>query len=81
MTESCGGLYTSYYSPIYTATKHGFIGLMRCIPRYFWFQNKIRVNAICPGVVKANLLDVKEWANFLEEYFTPVEKIVGYYAG
>jgi len=73
-------LYPSYYSLIYTAT-NGVIGLMRSIARYFWLQNKIRVNAICPGVVRANLLDTKEWANFLEEYFTPVEKIVGYYAG
>lgn len=80
MTASCGGLYPSYYSLIYTAT-NGVIGLMRSIARYFWLQNKIRVNAICPGVVRANLLDTKEWANFLEEYFTPVEKIVGYYAG
>jgi len=45
---------------------------MRSIARYFWFQNKIRVNAICPGVARVN---------FPEEYFTPVEKIVGYYAG
>lgn len=80
MTASCGGLYPSYYSLIYTAT-NGVIGLMRSIARYFWLQNKIRVNAICPSVVRANLLDTKEWANFLEEYFTPVEKIVVYYAG
>ena len=80
MTASCRGLYPSYYSLIYTAT-NGVIGLMRSIARYFWLQNKIRADAICPGVVRANLLDTKEWANFLEEYFTPVEKIVGYYAG
>ncbi|OCK99483.1 NAD(P)-binding protein [Cenococcum geophilum 1.58] len=54
MTASCGGLYPSYYSPTYTATKHGVIGLMRSIARYFWFRNKIRVNAICPSVVRAN---------------------------
>ena len=81
MTVSCGGLYPGYYSPIYTATKHGVVGIMRSIPRHFWFQNKIRVNAICPGMARTNLPDAKEWANFPEEYFTPVEKIVGYYAG
>lgn len=79
MTASCGGLYLSYYSPIYTATKHGVIGLMR-IAQYCWFQNKIRVNAICPSLVRANLLDAKERANFPEGYFMPVEKIVDYYA-
>lgn len=80
MAASCGGLYSSYYSPIYAATKHGVIGLMRSIAQYFWFQNKIRVNAICPSLVRANLLDAKERANFPEEYFMPVEKIVDYYA-
>ena len=35
----------------------------------------IRVNAICPGIVKTNLLSSEEWDNFPEEYFTPLEKI------
>ena len=29
MTASCGGLYPSYYSPMYTATKHDVVGFMR----------------------------------------------------
>lgn len=49
---------------------------MRSIARQFWLQGKIRVNTICPSVVRTNSLDAKEWANFPEEYFTPVEKIV-----
>ncbi|KAF2501626.1 NAD(P)-binding protein [Lophium mytilinum] len=75
MTASCGGLYPSYYSPIYTATKHGVVGFMRSIARHFFLQEGIRVNAVCPGVVRTNLLDAKEWANFPDAYFTPVEKI------
>ncbi|KAJ4348380.1 uncharacterized protein N0V89_009754 [Didymosphaeria variabile] len=35
----------------------------------------IRVNCICPGTVKTNLLTSDEWANFPEQYFTPVDKI------
>jgi NAD(P)-dependent dehydrogenase (short-subunit alcohol dehydrogenase family) len=75
MTASCGGLYPSYYSPIYTATKHGVVGFMRSIAPWYYHKAGVRVNAICPGVVKTNLLSNAEWANFPEEYFTPVEKI------
>lgn len=75
MTASCGGIYPSYYSPIYTATKHAVVGFMRSIAPFFYHKAGIRVNAICPGVVKTNLLSSQEWANFPEEYFTPVEKI------
>ncbi|KAF4631751.1 hypothetical protein G7Y89_g6380 [Cudoniella acicularis] len=76
MTASCGGIYPSYYSPTYSAAKHGVVGFMRSVAKHFWFNDRIRVNAICPGVVKTNLLTAKEWENFPEEFFTPVEKIV-----
>lgn len=75
ITASCGGLYPSYYSPIYTSTKHAVLGFSRSIAPYFLAKAGIRVNAICPGTVKTNLLTGAEWANFPEEYFTPVEKI------
>lgn len=76
MTASCGGLYPSYYSPTYSAAKHGVVGLMRSIAPSFWRKHGIRVNAVCPGVVKTNLLTNAEWETFPAEYFTPVEKIV-----
>ncbi|KAF2263542.1 NAD(P)-binding protein [Lojkania enalia] len=75
MTASCGGFYPSYYSPIYTATKHAVVGFMRSISPYYYHKAGIRVNAICPGTVKTNLLTSDEWRNFPEEYFTPIEKI------
>ncbi|KAF2018324.1 15-hydroxyprostaglandin dehydrogenase [Aaosphaeria arxii CBS 175.79] len=75
MTASCGGLYPSYYSPMYTATKHAVVGFMRSIAPLYYKTAGIRVNAICPGTVKTNLLTSDEWKNFPEEYFTPVEKI------
>jgi hypothetical protein len=46
----------------------------RCQPR-LRPRASIRVNCICPGIVKINLLTSAEWANFLVEYFTPVDKI------
>jgi NAD(P)-dependent dehydrogenase (short-subunit alcohol dehydrogenase family) len=75
MTASCGGLYPSYYSATYSAAKHGVVGFMRSIAKHFYTYDNIRVNAICPGVVKTNLLTAKEWENFPEEFFTPIEKI------
>jgi NAD(P)-dependent dehydrogenase (short-subunit alcohol dehydrogenase family) len=76
MTASCGGIYPSYYSPTYAAAKHGVVGLMRSIAKSYYLNDKIRVNAVCPGVVKTNLLTKGEWGNFPDEFFTPVEKIV-----
>ncbi|KAF2793683.1 NAD(P)-binding protein [Melanomma pulvis-pyrius CBS 109.77] len=75
ITASCGGFYPSQYAPIYTATKHAVIGFMRSIAPYYHTSAGVRVNAICPGTVKTNLLTTEEWNNFPEEYFTPVEKI------
>lgn len=75
-TASCGGIYPSYYSPTYAAAKHGVVGFMRSIAKHFWIDDRVRVNAICPGVVKTNLLTAREWENFPEQFFTPVGKIV-----
>ncbi|KAI9041109.1 NAD(P)-binding protein [Aspergillus affinis] len=74
MTSSCGGLYPSHYSPIYTASKHGVLGFMRSVARPF-AQDGIRVNAICPGIVKTNLVDAQGWSGFPEDRFIPVERI------
>ncbi|KAF2665043.1 NAD(P)-binding protein [Microthyrium microscopicum] len=76
ITSSCGGFYPSYYSPIYTSGKHAILGFMRAIAPIYYDSDKIRVNAVCPGTVKTNLLSKSEWSQFPEEYFTPVEKIV-----
>ncbi len=75
-TASCGALYPSFSSPVYTATKHGVLGLMRCVDRYMWRRDGIRANAVLPGTVKTNLLTQDLWKQFPEEYFTPVETIV-----
>ena len=67
MTASCGGIYPSYYSPTHSAVKHGVVGFTRSIAKHFWWNDKIRVYAICPGVVKTNLLTAKEWGSFPDD--------------
>jgi NAD(P)-dependent dehydrogenase (short-subunit alcohol dehydrogenase family) len=76
MTASCGGLYPSPFCPMYSGAKHGVIGFMRSIAKHYYFKDKIRVNCICPGTVRTNLIDQKAWSTFPDSYFTPVEKIV-----
>lgn len=75
-TASCGGLYPGYATPVYTATKHGVVGLMRSVERHMWRRDGIRVNAVLPGTVKTNLLTQESWKQFADEYFTPVAQIV-----
>jgi NAD(P)-dependent dehydrogenase (short-subunit alcohol dehydrogenase family) len=76
MTASCGGLYPSPFCPMYTAAKHGVIGLTRAVAKHFYFKDKIRTSCICPGTVRTNLLDAEGWSQFPDSYFTPVSKIV-----
>src|SRR4051812_31473688 len=49
---------------------------MRSTSKHYYLYDGIRVNAICPGTVRPNLLDASGWAAFPDEFFTPVEKIV-----
>ncbi|KAL4891071.1 NAD(P)-binding protein [Aspergillus ambiguus] len=74
MTSSCGGLYPSYYSPIYTASKHGVVGFMRSVADTF-SREGIRVNALCPGIVRTNLVDAQGWSNFPADRFIRKENV------
>jgi len=76
MTASCGGLYPSTFCPMYSGAKHAVVGFTRSIAKHYYIHDKIRVNCICPGTVRTNLLDSTAWSTFPDEYFTPVEKIV-----
>ncbi|KAJ5470743.1 hypothetical protein N7530_008100 [Penicillium desertorum] len=74
MTASCGGLYPSFYSPLYSAAKFGVVGFMRSISQHF-HASGIRVNAICPGIVRTNLVDSAGWDSFPPGRFIDVETI------
>ncbi|CAK4031917.1 NAD(P)-binding -27 [Lecanosticta acicola] len=75
VTASVGSLYPALAIPSYCAAKHGVLGLMRSVAPYFYRESGIRVNAICPGSVRTNLLDEATWDTIASDIFVPLEKI------
>lgn len=76
VTASCGGFYAVPNDPLYAAAKHGVIGFVRSIARRYHKNDGIRVNAICPGLMRTNILPDQVWQAFPESMLTPVEKVV-----
>ncbi|KAL4989898.1 hypothetical protein BDW68DRAFT_155492 [Aspergillus falconensis] len=75
MTASCGGLYPSFYSPLYSSAKFGVVGFMRSIAQHFKARG-VRANAICPGIVRTDLVDQNGWDAFPQHRFTEMESVV-----
>ncbi|KAK5681909.1 hypothetical protein LTS10_006443 [Elasticomyces elasticus] len=76
VTASCGGFYAVPNDPLYAAAKHGIIGFVRSVARRYWDGDKIRVNAICPGLMRTNILPDAVFTMFPEDSLTPVENVV-----
>jgi NAD(P)-dependent dehydrogenase (short-subunit alcohol dehydrogenase family) len=55
-TASLAGLTGTGFDPIYSANKHGVVGLVRSIGED-WPQYGIRVNALCPGFADTAIVD------------------------
>ena len=68
-------IYASPDLPIYSAAKHGVLGLMRSMNESLRLEN-IRVNAILPGAIRTTLHSEDIWSQFPEQDFTPVEEVV-----
>ena len=56
-TASASGLQGSMFSPVYSAAKFGVVGMVKALAKRL-AQEKIRVNAICPGPVDTPMLRV-----------------------
>ncbi|OCK74349.1 NAD(P)-binding protein [Lepidopterella palustris CBS 459.81] len=68
ITGSAAGIYANPIFPVYCASKHGVVGLVRGLGRKLAKEN-IRVNAILPGPVDTNIL-----ASSAVPLFAPGEK-------
>lgn len=75
VTASAGGFYQVTYDPLYCAAKHGVVGFVRSIAGKSFASDKIRVNAICPGIVRTNILPDQVFEAFPESTLTPTTKI------
>ncbi|KAI9753653.1 MAG: Deoxyuridine 5'-triphosphate nucleotidohydrolase [Chaenotheca gracillima] len=76
ITSSCAGLYPCPSIPLYTASKHGVLGLMRSLA-YVYSKRGIRVNATCPGLVRTNILSKEVMDTFPPEIMTGLDTVVG----
>lgn len=78
LNASIAAIYPVRFCPIYTAAKHGVIGFGRAIAKHFHQNDGIRVNILCPGNVRTNLFEKKEWDAFDNEWIelTQIVKIV-----
>jgi NAD(P)-dependent dehydrogenase (short-subunit alcohol dehydrogenase family) len=56
VTASCASFYASPISPMYCASKHGVLGWTRSVAPSAWRQDRVSINAICPGIVRTNIL-------------------------
>lgn len=79
---NCGLLSGGFFFFVSLLTHHikhrldAVLGFMRCIAPGFR-QEGIRVNALCPGIVRTNILSEEAWDTYFRaEDFSPMELIV-----
>ncbi|WP_063837087.1 SDR family NAD(P)-dependent oxidoreductase [Phaeacidiphilus oryzae] len=55
VTSSMAGVGMAPFDPVYAATKYAVIGLVRSLAPT-WRERGVRINAICPGIVRTPIL-------------------------
>lgn len=78
ITSSSAGLYPMESNPVYTASKHGLVGLTRALGPTLHRQN-IQINAICPGFVPTALCPKEMLDRFPKEHITPMSTVIKAY--
>jgi 15-hydroxyprostaglandin dehydrogenase (NAD) len=75
VTSSAAGIYPFPQCPQYALAKHGLIGLVRSLAVVSQKVN-IRINALCPALVKTGIAPPGLLDSFTEEQFTPMSTIM-----
>lgn len=57
---SSAGIYPAPNGPLYTASKHGVVGLTRAMSGRLWESDRIHISCICPGSVETGLVSLLE---------------------
>jgi NAD(P)-dependent dehydrogenase (short-subunit alcohol dehydrogenase family) len=81
-TASMAGIHAIGIDPIYGLTKHGVVGLVRSVARYFDESPErpdICVSAICPGFTDTNIIgeDLRELIDVTGHEIMPTEHVAG----
>ncbi|ETI28509.1 hypothetical protein G647_00958 [Cladophialophora carrionii CBS 160.54] len=76
VTASMAGQYPFYVLPIYTAAKHGCVGLVRAAAPTLFEDEGITLNAILPSTTNTNIIPTPILEQWPEENFTPLETVV-----
>ncbi|KAH8759805.1 hypothetical protein F5883DRAFT_141469 [Diaporthe sp. PMI_573] len=74
INASCSSFWPTFWAPVYTASKFGIMGFMRCVADSYKHDG-IRVNALCPGAVRTPIVPDRAWEAMPEDVFTPMELI------
>lgn len=80
LVQTAASIYASPDLPLYTAAKHGVLGLMRSMSEELQREN-IRVNSILPGAIRTTLHSESTWDQFPSGDFTPIEEVVNTVVG
>jgi NAD(P)-dependent dehydrogenase (short-subunit alcohol dehydrogenase family) len=75
ITASAAGIYPIPQCPQYGMAKHGLVGLVRSLAPVSAKVN-IRINAVCPALVKTGLAPPGLLDSFQEEQFTPMSTML-----
>ncbi len=67
-TSSLAGLIGFSRDPIYTATKHAVVGLVRALGPVLQ-ERRITINAVCPGITDTPLLDEAARQELIDSHF------------
>lgn len=77
ITASGTGLFPMPALPVYSTSKHGLVGLARCLGRHpSALRANVRVNAVCPAIVDTPIVPRELVALIPPNQITPMETIV-----